>query len=231
MIVTADGSRTLFSPRYRQSFRSRHGALTEARHVFLQGSGVAARLAAGEPTSVLEVGFGAGLNALLTVDAAAAAGTRLGYVALDRALPPAGTLEALAYREALRDPALADALAAWLRSLPEPPPAGAELELGGARLALGLGDALAASLPTGVHAVYHDAFSPAANPEPWSAPFLTRLFDALAPDGTLVSYTVQGALRRRLRTVGFHVAKVPGPPGGKREALLARKPGAAGAAR
>jgi len=227
LLVTGDGSRTLLSEAYGECYHSRHGALTEARHVFLEGSGVAARLRGTDPTVVLEVGFGAGLNALLTLDLAAANGARLRYLALERALLPAATLKALGYGALLRDPALADALLAWRGSLSEPPPAEATFAFAGSRLELLLGDAREARLPTGVHAVYHDAFSPAANPELWQPPFLARLFEALAPGGALVSYTVQGALRRRLAAIGFVVAKTPGPPGGKREVLVARKPASA----
>ncbi len=224
-VVTADGSHTLRSSRYGETFHSRYGAVAEARHVFLEGSGVGARLAAGAPTTVLEVGFGAGLNALLTLDAAALHGTPLRFASLEQALLPAGTLAALGYRAHLRRPELASAVLAWRAALSEPPPSRAALELGRSRLELLLGDATGATLPQGAHAVYHDAFSPSANPELWDAPFLASLFRALVPGGTLVSYTVQGALRRRLAATGFEVVKLAGPPGGKREVLRARKPG------
>lgn len=228
-LVTGDGSRTLWSERYGESYHSRFGARAEARHVFLEGSGVADRLAGGRPAAVLEVGFGAGLNALLTIDAAAAAGARLRYVALERALLPAATLEALGYRELLRDPGLADALVAWRATFPAAPVGPARLMLGSTRLDLLLGDAREAALPSGMDAVYHDAFSPGANPELWEPGFLARLLGALQPGGRLVSYTVQGALRRRLAATGFRVARVPGPPGGKRQVLVATKPGLAAA--
>lgn len=231
VLATADGSLTLQSERYGESYHSRHGALTEARHVFLEGSGVAARLARSEPTEVLEVGFGAGLNAVVTADAAAATGAPLRYLALERELLAAATLRALGYRRLLRHPELADAVVAWRGALPPRPPAALRLELGCVTLELLLGDARTAPLPSGVHAVYHDAFSPVANPELWQAPFLARLFRALAPGGALVSYTVQGAVRRRLAALGFVVTKVAGPPGGKREVLVARKPPAPGSAR
>lgn len=224
LVTTGDGSLSLVSAAYRESYHSRHGARSEAVHVFLEGSGVAARLAAGEAADVLEVGFGTGLNALLTVDAATRSGARLRYAALERDLLPADTLAALGHRQALHDPALADALVAWRRALPRRLPATARVQLGSAELELHVGDARFARLPAGVQAVYHDAFSPAVNPELWDAAFLRRLFDALVPGGTLVSYTVQGALRRRLAAIGFDVRKVPGPPGGKREVLSARKP-------
>lgn len=226
LIVTGDGSRTLLSRRYGESYGSRHGALTEARHVFLEASGVAARLAARQATTVVEVGFGTGLNALLTLDAAAAAGAPVRYLALERALVPARTLHALRYRELLQHPSLADALVAWRRALAPGACGCVSVPLGSAllELELVLGEARTAPLPDGVHAVYHDAFSPATNPEPWEAAFLRRLYGALTPGGTLVTYTVQGALRRRLAATGFRVARVPGPPGGKRQVLVATRP-------
>jgi len=89
---TADGFDTLYSVQYGQTFHSSHGALAEARHVFLEGAGVARQLAAHRLTSVLEVGFGAGLNFWLTAQAGQAAQTPLHYVALEKTLPadPAG---------------------------------------------------------------------------------------------------------------------------------------------
>ncbi|MEJ2290607.1 MAG: tRNA (5-methylaminomethyl-2-thiouridine)(34)-methyltransferase MnmD [Deinococcales bacterium] len=221
--VTKDGSRTLLSRRYGETYHSQYGALTEARHVFLAGSGVARRLAEGKPTTVLEVGFGAGLNALLTIAEAARWNTPLRFVSLESELLPVDALRALDYRSLLPGPELADAMLAWLERLPAGMRAHAT-ELGGARLELLLVDAQDAALPAAVHAVYHDAFSPDASPELWDEAFLGRLFHALAPGGTLVSYTVKGVVRRRLAALGFLVTKAPGPPGGKREMLVARRP-------
>ena len=72
---TADGSRTLYSERYAQTFHSDKGAVTESRHVFLEASGVTERVQQGEATTVLEVGFGTGLNFFLTADLALSAGS------------------------------------------------------------------------------------------------------------------------------------------------------------
>lgn len=73
-------------------------------------------------------------------------------------------------------------------------------------------------------AIYHDAFSRDATPRLWSAPFLTACARALAPGGAWVSYSVAGDVRRRLTAAGLIVRKQPGPPGGKREMLHARRP-------
>lgn len=224
--ATEDGSRTLFDPSVRQSFHSRHGALAEARHVFLEASGVAERLANGRGARVLEVGFGSGLNFLLTADAAVEHGARLEYRALERRLPTSTLLRQLEHGRHLRHPELAEALIAARARFDDEAPLGPWApELPGVALTLELGDATAATLERSwADAVYHDAFSPSVNPELWSATFLQELVAALAPGGRLVTYSVQGEVRRRLAALGLSVEKRPGPPGGKREALVATRP-------
>lgn len=223
--LTEDGSRTLLSPRYRETYHSHHGAATEARHVFLEGSGVARRLAEGRPTTVLEVGFGAGLNTLLTLAEADRWGTPLRVVTLEHDPLPAAVLRDLDYRALVPRPELADAFYDWLAALPSGVKAHA-IDIAGCRVELLLVEARRAALPAAAHAVYHDAFSPDVNPELWEPAFLERLYRSLEPGGRLVSYTVKGIVRRRLAALGFEVAKAPGPPGGKREMLVARRPAA-----
>lgn len=242
--LTADGSATLYSARYAQPFASEKGALSEARHVFLDGSGTAASLAAGGTARVLEVGFGTGLNFFVTAQTCLAyPGARLTYTALEHTLLPAETVRQLGYGTLLGGE-LVERYLEWRAQL-EPAPGSHTFVAGGGvaggvkgsrdeenrvekeqlRLELLLGEGTVQRLPgAAFEAVYHDAFSPAVNAELWTEAFLEALVAALAPGGTLVSYCVQGAVRRRLTALGLDVAKRPGPPGGKREVLLARKP-------
>lgn len=84
--------------------------------------------------------------------------------------------------------------------------------------------AAAAALASGwADVIYHDAFSPAASPELWSEAFLRACASALTPGGVWVSYTVAGAVRRRLTAAGLEPVKLAGPPGGKREMCRAVK--------
>lgn len=222
---TADGSLTLYSARYGETMHSAFGAVSEARWVFLQGSGVAARLSKRRATRVLEVGFGSGLNFFLTADEARAHGAALDYTALEHTLLDAEAVRALAYGQYLAPEVLEGYLSAREILPPQPEPGRYALAITpGVTLTLVLGNAREAAWEGRFHAVYHDAFSPEANPELWDGAFLSRLAGALERDGKLASYCVKGEVRRRLQALGLAVAKRPGPPGGKREVLVATRP-------
>ena len=71
--------------------------------------------------------------------------------------------------------------------------------------------------------IYFDAFAPEKQPEMWSQELFNRLYVLLDKDGILTTYCAKGVVRRMLQTAGFTVERLPGPPGGKREILRARK--------
>ncbi len=244
--VTEDGSRTLFDVAANQTLHSMHGAVSEARHVYLQASGVRARLEAGLDTTVIEVGLGTGLNLLLTLDAAVATGARVTYRALERTLLTTDVVASMRWGEHLEHPELVDA---WLEVLEMLHRGAGKTQGEGPRkpyrmlcplpsdgiLEVAFGDATDTDgAPWGAardllargeaHAIYHDAFSPEASPTLWSEGFLSACAAALAPGGTWVSYSVAGSVRRALATAGLEVHKEPGPPGGKRDMLRAVRP-------
>lgn len=238
--ITGDGSATLFNERFQEAFHSGHGAAAESRHVFLGASGVQERLLAGQTSIVLEIGFGLGLNFVLTAAQALQSGAALRYVALELELQSAAVLARLNY--AAFAPELWAALLDWRNQLCDTPeyPVTFSFPADGGLIELQVvpGDATSLlrpasepagtklQLPPGVqpgpfNAVYQDAFSPAANPELWSPTFLAGLLSLLEPGGKLVTYSVNGQVRRSLLQLGAEVSKQPGPAGGKREMLLA----------
>ncbi len=219
--TTADGSPTLYVPALDEHYHSRHGAAQESRHVFIE-AGLRPLLAVGlgqqRPLQVLEVGLGTGLNALLTLEAAQAAGASVAYDGYETLPLPPATVAALAPQWA-DEPALAVAFTQlhaapwkecqllapgfWLRKIEAP--------------------VQTASLPdSGYDLFYFDAFAPEKQPELWTEAVFATLYAAAAPGAVLVSYCAQGQFRRNLRAAGWLTEKLPGPPG-KREMTRARK--------
>lgn len=225
-VITDDGSCTLEELAGGQTYRSESGALAESQHVFLENSGVGDRLRGGRPATVLETGFGTGLSFWLTASEAMQSGAVLDFVSIERLVIPAAVIAALGYdRLAACRPAL-EQLLPGLEAARVAGAEQAELEGGSVRLRLLVGEAteLVSQLTGPFDAIYHDPFSPEASPQLWSPEFLRCLARLLAPGGRLVTYCVKSEIQRRLRATGLVVKTVPGPPGGKREVLIATKP-------
>ncbi|MGL4611526.1 MAG: tRNA (5-methylaminomethyl-2-thiouridine)(34)-methyltransferase MnmD [Trueperaceae bacterium] len=222
---TADGSNTLHSERYAQTFHSDKGALTESKHVFLESSDVAPNLRTRKRQRVLEVGFGTGLNFFLTADVALKHGAELHYTALEQTLLPTATVQELGYDTYLENKNVLESYLNVRKFLPEDVAEDCYIfEYKTVRLELLIGEATVQSLKlNSFDAIYQDAFSPDANPELWSEVFFKKLYDALKPNGKVATYSVKGNVRRTLQKVGFIVEKRPGPVSGKREMLVATK--------
>ncbi|MFK7996412.1 MAG: tRNA (5-methylaminomethyl-2-thiouridine)(34)-methyltransferase MnmD, partial [Granulosicoccus sp.] len=229
-VLTDDGSYTLDSQRYGQTYHSTFGALTEARHVFLDATEVSDRLARGLATRVLEIGFGLGLNALLTADLAVQHATQLDYHSFELELVNADVIQTLGYDSLLSHPALVDPLLDMIRQA-HPAASGASDLLSchhfqlneQVSISLHLGDATLVDFNNRCgdpfQAIYLDAFSPDTNAECWSPEFIGALAAVLAEGGKLSTYSAKGSVRRAMLAAGLHVSKHPGPPG-KREMLV-----------
>ena len=225
LLQTADKSYTLYSEAYKETFHSQKGAFTESRHVFLEGAGVYEHLQQKKDISILEVGFGTGLNFFLTADACFTVGVRLTYTALEKELLEFKIIKELDYNQFLAQPKILDHFLNWRENSSDALVTGEyEFIFENQQLNLCIGEATKYELGADLYdAIYLDAFSPDTNPELWSAGFLQKLHQALAPKGRLSSYCVKGEVRRRMQDLGFKVEKRPGPPSGKREMLLASR--------
>lgn len=216
IILTPDGSRTALSARHGEAYGSRHGAAAQARHVFLEGTGTD-----GHPTPrALEVGFGLGVNFRATLADCTRRGAPLEYLAYEFDPAPVEVLRAVAEGgEGAEHPAWAALLAGWGETYP------LRVDMGQVRLTVHFENVLTVALPRGwATALYLDGFSPTHNPEVWTPAFVERLAGALAPGGTLATYSAAGHVRRALIGSGLTVEKRPGPPG-KRECLRAVRTG------
>ncbi len=214
IIRTADGSHTLASPYAGEHYHSQHGALQEGQHVFIQ-HGVAT-LAPQDEIRILEMGFGTGLNALLTWRYGSERNQRISYTSIEAHPVPEEVVRALNYEGLIaagKEIFIQLHQTPWneMRSLTDL----FSLHKRHARL-----EEVKFDFPFDI--VYYDAFGPAYQPELWTSPIFAKLYAALKPNGFLVTYCAKGQVKRDLRSVGFTVQALPGPPG-KREMTKAIK--------
>lgn len=204
----ADGSYSLFSPRFGEGFHGGMGALSEARAKFVAPAQLE-RFAPGQRLKVVDVGFGLGTNSAALREAAAERGLELEIWGLEcDAQPLRQALAAPAYRRQWREPSLR-----WLEQLLTQGRAeGTELLWGDARQRLP--QLLKARQLAGrCDLVLLDAFSPQRCPELWSLEFLGQLAQLLKPKGRLLTYCCAAAVRHSLQLAELELASIQPPPG------------------
>jgi len=226
-VLAFDAQGRARSPRYDDVYHSTDGGPEQARHVFLDGNDLPARWSGRDGFTILETGFGLGLNFLATwaaLDAAAARPRRLHYVSVEAHPCTAAALE----RAHAAFPALARGASELVAAWPPLVPGFHRLHFAGGRITLTLlfGDAAAmlAELDAVVDAFFLDGFAPDRNPAMWSEPVFSEIARLAAPDATAATWTVAGVVRARLASAGFDVGRRPGF-GRKREMLSARRNG------
>ncbi len=219
---SADG--TLYSRRFEDVYASSQGAIAQAQHVFLKGNGLPGRWHGAERFTIVETGFGAGLNFLATWRALRedrSATTRLHFVSVEKHPFAMTELECIhAPFPEVRD------IAAQLR-MRYPPllPGFHRLHFDGGRVTLTLlfGDAAAMlhQLQARADAFFLDGFAPAKNPQMWDQGVFVELARLANATATLATYTVAAAVCRGLTEAGFAVEKHAGFAN-KREMLCGR---------
>jgi len=216
IIETDDGSHTLFVPELNEHYHSSHGALQEAEHIFINNA-LAFSLKGKKSLNVLEVGFGTGLNALLTLHYAQSKGLSIFYHALEKYPVKAKEYSVLNYAsQTLLDEASFLNLhhADWgsnvaisnnftLRK--------EQVDFREMQLSANYFDV-----------VYFDAFGPDVQPELWTIQVFRLIYNSMKVGGVMTTYSVKGVIRRAMMSVGFDVEKIPGPVG-KREISRAIK--------
>jgi tRNA U34 5-methylaminomethyl-2-thiouridine-forming methyltransferase MnmC len=216
-IITGDGSPTLFNPYYKDYYHSTFGAITESDHVFIKAG--LASFYKKESISVLEIGFGAGLNALLTCIKAMEKKLRVIYHTVDKYPVDAAITDSLNYWEFLPDPCKIHDLYSSIHQAPW----FSFTKIHSCFTLHKIQADLSGFVPDFKYdLIYFDAFSPDKQPEMWTHEVFRILFDGLNTGGLLITYCVKGQVKRTLKGIGFMVEKLPGPPG-KREILRATK--------
>lgn len=206
IIKTADQSNTLYIPEIDETYHSRNGAVQESNHVFIE-QGLRRKASSAATIYILEVGFGTGLNALLTLIANQHLNLNIAYHALETHPVPDSLVTQLNYTNLApnADPQLFHQLhqAKWdkpVELIPE------------FILHKHLCSLLQYQPDLKFDLVYFDAFAPDKQPELWTLEVFQQLYSWMNSGGILVTYSSKGEVKRNLSAAGFMVERLPGPP-------------------
>lgn len=215
LFETQDGSHSIFSSEFGVSYHSKYGAIQETMHVFIK-SGLFEKALQTKEIAILEIGFGTGLNAYMTMLEAQKRELKINYTAVEAFPITLDLANQLNYPEILeeeKEPFLQLHQSEWDTSHLIRP----SFQFLKKQMKF---EAIQAEAIYDL--IYFDAFAPTAQPELWEEPILKKMYSALRPNGIWVSYCAKGAVKRGLKAEGFHVETLPGPPG-KREMIRAVK--------
>ena len=213
--VTADGSTTILVADMDEHYHSVKGALTESNHIYRDCAFVyRSNFVKGERLRLLEVGFGTGLNAVVTAMVADVCHP-VHYITIEKYPLSDEILKKLNYGGVI-DVELYRAIhnAEWNKPIEITPYFTIEKRTE---------DYITAELPQNIDVVYFDAFAPEKQPEMWSQEAFNRLANVMSKGAVLTTYCAKGEIRRLFASLGLVVERLAGPAGGKREILRATK--------
>jgi tRNA U34 5-methylaminomethyl-2-thiouridine-forming methyltransferase MnmC len=219
LVLTKDGSHTIEIPAMNVTYHSIHGAIQESMHVFIQAG--LREYAATTPLRIFEMGFGTGLNALLTLIEAETNKFSIHYTTIE--LFPLQSTEtgSLNYCKQLHRPDI-QLLFEQLHSSDWEKDVLITNHFSLHKSAISLLNINHHGSIRPYDLVFYDAFAPSAQPELWTTVIFEKLYALLIPGGKLLTYCSKSDVRRSLSAAGFVVEKIPGPPG-KREMVRAEK--------
>lgn len=220
IITTGDGSKTIQLTEWDEQYHSKHGAIQEAYHVFIKHGlhYYSANHKKLETISILEIGFGTGLNAFITLLEAEKLNTSINYVGVEAYPVGLNEVQELNYPQQL----LAEDRSKTFNKMHEV--SWADKHTITTNFSLTKQQKLFKDISeiNVFDLIYFDAFGARVQPELWTESIFNIMFNALKLYGVLVTYSAKGSVRRAMQAVGFNVERLPGPPG-KREMLRATK--------
>ena len=218
IITTSDGSKTIQIEGWNEQYHSIHGALQEAKHVYINAGlkTFLERQPKQNALTVLEIGFGTGLNALLTALESLNISQEICYHGIEAYPVEAEELQALGYHTLIgSDPSIFQNIhnCSWHENHKILP-----------HFSIVKRQAFFSDIDeaNAFDVIYFDAFGPRVQPDLWIESIFKKMYEALRPNGLLVTYCAKGSVRRCMQAVGFEVERLLGPPG-KREMLRAIK--------
>lgn len=219
IITTADGSTTIHLPELNEHYHSKHGAINEAKHVFItHGLHYFIETQRPDHINILEIGFGTGLNAFITFLESERNNQLIRYAGVEAYPVPLEEAKLMNYPEALSVSGKASFFEMMHTSAWENPiEISAKFRLTKRQLFF---DDIKEN--NAYNLIYFDAFGARVQPDLWTETIFQKMYNALQSNGVLVTYSAKGSVRRAMQAVGFTVERLPGPPG-KREMLRALK--------
>lgn len=209
IITTHDGSHSLFNSQLNETYHSVHGAIQESKHVFIKnGLNFLVERSWAPQISILEMGFGTGLNALLTLQQSFDLNSKIQYTTIEAFALQRNIWSNLNYGELIDVKHYFE----MLHNSPWHEWVTISNNFSLLKCNARLEDV---SLQQTYDLIYFDAFAPSKQHELWQMPILKKVTDCLNPNGVFVTYCAKGQLKRDLKELGLVVETLPGPPGKK----------------
>ncbi|MCW2119218.1 tRNA (5-methylaminomethyl-2-thiouridine)(34)-methyltransferase MnmD [Flavobacterium sp. 7A] len=215
IVQTEDGSTTIHIKEWNENYHSKHGAIQEAQHVFIKNG---LSLFPNQSLSILEIGFGTGLNSFITYLESKKMNQKINYTGVEAYPITDAELQAMNYVQELQAQDYQSVFDTMHDSI-----WGKETTIDSSFSLIKrqqffeeIDDIEKFDL------IYFDAFGYRVQPELWSTEIFQNMYNSLIDNGVLVTYAARGVVKRSMIEVGFTVEKLAGPPG-KREMFRATK--------
>jgi tRNA U34 5-methylaminomethyl-2-thiouridine-forming methyltransferase MnmC len=214
ILTTGDGSHTIFVPEMNEHYHSIHGAVQESVFIFINNG---FDICKADPLNILEIGFGTGLNALLTAVKSIAGDREVNYTSIEKYPLPDNIINMLNYHVFAGDNG--KEIYTSIHSSPWNSNVNICKNFNLKKIK---GDFTTETLSGRYDLIYFDAFGPDKQPEMWTKEMFATIASVTNKNGVLVTYSAKGEVRRNLKACGFEVTLLPGPPG-KRQVIRAVK--------
>jgi tRNA U34 5-methylaminomethyl-2-thiouridine-forming methyltransferase MnmC len=214
LIKTSDGSDTIFVPELNEHYHSVHGAVQESTFIFINNG---FEVCPADPLNIFEVGFGTGLNALLTAMKCLNGTRKVNYTTIEKYPPDLKIINSLNHKFYAGDNGIE-----LFNSIHSSPWNSFVNICQNFNLKKIKGDFITDTISGSFDLIYFDAFGPDKQPEIWTLKMFERIASVTKKEGILVTYSAKGEVKRNLKACGFEVILLPGPPG-KRQIIRAIK--------